>query len=65
MDLIEKPIFDLNTKEICLLFKTVVFIIFKSLKKKVGAGFPLPNGSIFFISLKKFLLNAIDEISAS
>ena len=34
IEFIEKPILDLKIVEICLLFKTVVLIIFKSLNKK-------------------------------
>jgi len=35
IEFIEKPIFDFNIDEICLLFKIVVLIIFRSLKRKV------------------------------
>ena len=51
MEFIEKPIFDLNIDEICLSFKTVVLIIFKFLNRKVGTGFPVPNGCIFLITI--------------
>jgi hypothetical protein len=48
--MIEKPIFDLRIDEICLPSNIVVLIIFKSLKKKVGTGLPVPKGSNFFRS---------------
>ena len=52
----EKPILDFNIDEMCLLLKIELLIIFKSLKRKVGTGLPVPKGWIFFISLKKLLL---------
>ena len=50
IDLIENPVFDFNIKEMCLLSNIMGLIIFKSLNKKVGTGFPVPKGSNFFIS---------------
>ena len=50
IDLIENPVFDFNIEEMCLLFNTVGLIIFKSLNKNVGTGFPAPKGSNFLIS---------------
>ena len=46
----EEPILDFKIHEICLLFSIEDLITFKSLKRKIGAGFPIPNGSIFFKS---------------
>ena len=51
MDLIENPTLDLNIKEICFPVRTVVLITFKSLKRNIGKGLPVPNGSKFFKSL--------------
>ena len=51
--------------EICLSLIMLFLMIFRSLIKNVGNGFPVPNGPIIFISLKKFLLRAREEISAS
>ena len=46
-------------------FKIDDLITFKFLKRNVGEGLALPNGSSFLISLKNSLLNAIDDISSS
>ena len=40
-------------------------MIFRSLIRNVGNGLPVPNGPIIFISSKKFLLRASEEISES
>ena len=51
IDLIEKPVLDFKISETCLLSRIVDLNTFKSLNKNVGAGFPVPKGSNFFISV--------------
>jgi len=51
MAFIEKPVLDLRINETCLLSSIVVLITFKSFKRKIGLGLPVPNGSNFFISV--------------
>ena len=49
--LIEKPISDFRIHEICFLLDFIILMTFNFFKRKIGDGFPLPKGSIFFISL--------------
>ena len=65
IDFIEKPVLDFKIVEICLSLIMLFLMILRSLIRNVGNGFPVPNGPIIFISLKKSLLRASEEISAS
>ena len=57
IELIEKPILDFSTQKTFFLFKTLDFTTLSSLKRKIGNGLSVPNGSIFLISSKKLFLN--------
>ena len=65
IEFIELPVLDFKKQEICLLFNNLGLIAVSFFKKKVGKGFPLPNGCNFFKSSENFLFNAEKETSLS
>ena len=50
IDLIVYPTFDFNITDRYFSLKMLVLITLRSLKRNMGLGFPVPKGSIFFIS---------------